>query len=71
MLFLSPGRHAGEGGDIAEICDQAMARSAGLRVTSTRLVGEHDGIVDILATRLQQALAGEPLLLAMPPSSST
>ena len=66
MLFLSPGRHAGEGGDIAEICDQAMAQSPGLRVTTTRLAGEHDAILEILATRLAQGLAGEPLLLELP-----
>ncbi|MBE0489145.1 MAG: cobalamin biosynthesis protein CbiX [Halomonas sp.] len=66
MLFLSPGRHAGEGGDIAEICAQAMAHSPGLRVATTRLAGEHDGIVDILATRLEQGLAGTPLLLSLP-----
>ncbi|MFC2992391.1 sirohydrochlorin chelatase [Halomonas tibetensis] len=66
MLFLSPGRHAGEGGDIAEICDQAMAQSPGLRVTTTRLAGEHDAILEILATRLAQGLAGTPLLLELP-----
>lgn len=66
MLFLSPGRHAGEGGDIAEICEQAMAHSPGLRVTPTRLAGEHDGILEILATRLAQGLAGTPLLLSLP-----
>ncbi|WP_163558207.1 CbiX/SirB N-terminal domain-containing protein [Halomonas sp. NO4] len=71
MLFLSPGRHAGEGGDIAEICQAAMARSPGLNVTATRLVGEHDAIVDILATRLQQALAGEPLLTELPPGGAS
>ncbi len=68
MLFLSPGRHAGEAGDIAEICDQAMARSPGLRVTTTRLAGEHDAILEILATRLAQGLAGAPLLLELPAS---
>jgi len=68
MLFLSPGRHAGAGGDIAEICDQAMADSPGLRVTTTRLAGEHDAILEILATRLEQGLAGAPLLLALPAS---
>ncbi|WP_416138017.1 sirohydrochlorin chelatase [Halomonas sp. HK25] len=66
MLFLSPGRHAGEGGDIAEICEGAMAQSTGLRVVTTRLVGEHDGILEILATRLAEGLAGEPLLLERP-----
>ncbi|SFH27526.1 Sirohydrochlorin ferrochelatase [Modicisalibacter xianhensis] len=66
MLFLSPGRHAGEGGDIAEICDRAVAQSPGLNVVTTRLVGENDAIVDILATRLQQLLTGQPLLTEMP-----
>ncbi len=66
MLFLSPGRHAGEGGDIAEICEQAMAASPGLNVTSTRLVGEHEGILEILASRVAQGLAGEALLVEMP-----
>ncbi|WP_110686065.1 sirohydrochlorin chelatase [Salinicola aestuarinus] len=69
MLFLSPGRHAGVGGDIAEICTQAMANSPGLTVEPTRLVGENDAIVEILATRLQQALAGGPLLMACPAAS--
>lgn len=62
MLFLSPGRHAGEGGDIAEICERAMAHSPGLNVVTTRLVGENDAIVNILVTRLQQVLADGPLL---------
>ena len=66
MLFLSPGRHAGEGGDIAEICAAAEQRHPGLRVRPTALVGEHPAIVDILATRLRQALDGERFLLEMP-----
>ncbi|MGM8850774.1 sirohydrochlorin chelatase [Salinicola halophyticus] len=66
MLFLSPGRHAGEGGDIAEICTQAMSNSPGLNVVTTRLVGENDAILELLATRLQQGLAGGPLLMELP-----
>ncbi|CAO1660501.1 sirohydrochlorin chelatase [Salinicola sp. NYA28a] len=66
MLFLSPGRHAGEGGDIAEICTQAMSRAPGLNVVTTRLVGENDAILELLATRLRQALAGGPLLTELP-----
>ncbi|MBF7054957.1 cobalamin biosynthesis protein CbiX [Halomonas sp. KAO] len=66
MLFLSPGRHAGEGGDIAEICDQAMAASPGLRVATTRLVGEHAGILEILASRVAQGLSGDGLLVELP-----
>jgi sirohydrochlorin ferrochelatase len=56
MLFLSPGRHAGEGGDIARICAAASQR-LGRRITPTRLVGEHPDIVAILESRVHQALA--------------
>lgn len=66
MLFLSPGRHAGEGGDIAEICAAAEQRHPGLTVTTTALVGEHSGIVEILHARLRQALDGERFLLELP-----
>jgi len=66
MLFLSPGRHAGEGGDIADICGAAEQRHPGLGVAISRLAGEHDGIVDILADRLNQALSGERFLLDTP-----
>ncbi|AVI62237.1 sirohydrochlorin chelatase [Halomonas sp. GFAJ-1] len=66
MLFLSPGRHAGEGGDIAEICAAAEQRHPGLTVTTTALVGEHPDIVEILHTRLCQALDGERFLLELP-----
>ncbi|MDW7748190.1 sirohydrochlorin chelatase [Halomonas sp.] len=69
MLFLSPGRHAGEGGDIAEICERAMANSPGLRVTTTRLAGEHHGILEVLTTRLSEGLVGSPLLLSLPASA--
>lgn len=66
MLFLLPGRHAGEGGDIAEICAAAEQQHPGLSATTTKLVGEHPGIVDILRSRLRQALDGERFLLDIP-----
>lgn len=66
MLFLSPGRHAGEGGDIADICVAAEQRHSRLDISVTRLVGEHPGIVDILATRLHQALDDKRFLLDIP-----
>lgn len=66
MLFLSPGRHAGENGDIAEICATAERRHPALSITTTALVGEHSGIVDILATRFRQTIDGERFLLDMP-----
>ncbi|MGP9807763.1 sirohydrochlorin chelatase [Halomonas sp. AOP12-C2-37] len=66
MLFLSPGRHAGEGGDIAEIYAAAQQRYSHLEISVTRLVGEHPGIVDILITRLRQAIDDERFLLDIP-----
>lgn len=57
MLFLSPGRHAGPGGDIATICAEAEAARPGLRTHLTALVGEHEGIVDLLESRYEAAIA--------------
>lgn len=59
MLFLSPGRHAGPGGDVASICANAAAKSPGLVTHMTDLVGTHPLIVELLATRLKD----EPLPL--------
>ncbi|MCP1328725.1 sirohydrochlorin chelatase, partial [Halomonas sp. 707D4] len=70
LLFLSPGRHAGDGGDIAEICREARTRHPRLRVITTRLVGEHDGIVDILATRFRQVVDHGRVLLTLLPSAA-
>jgi sirohydrochlorin ferrochelatase len=50
-LFLSPGRHAGANGDIAQIC-QASAASC----TLTELVGTHSKVADVLAAALQDTL---------------
>ncbi|MEX2600748.1 MAG: CbiX/SirB N-terminal domain-containing protein [Balneolaceae bacterium] len=58
MLFLSPGRHAGPDGDIAAICREAEKRNPGLKTVMTGLVGEQDGVAEILADRLEEALGG-------------
>jgi sirohydrochlorin ferrochelatase len=55
MLFLSPGRHAGSGGDIEQICETVRQRHRGLRIRVTPLVAEHPVLVDILADRLAEA----------------
>lgn len=68
MLFLSPGRHAGEGGDIATICSTVEQSYPDLCVAPTRLVGEHEGIAAILASRLEAVAAGD-VLLSLPPLS--
>jgi sirohydrochlorin ferrochelatase len=52
MLFVSPGRHAGPGGDIVQICEAACAERPGLSVRMTPLVGEHPGLISLLVRRL-------------------
>lgn len=51
-LFVSPGRHAGAGGDIAQICQSAEAESGSLVTKMTPLVGAGaDRLVEVLADR--------------------
>ena len=52
MMFLSPGRHAGSGGDVEKICRKAEEVSPRLRCYVTELVGTHDDVVDILVGNL-------------------
>ncbi len=53
MMFLLPGRHAGEGGDIHEICAEVMQQHPGFTVGISPLVGEHPSLIDLLHQRLQ------------------
>jgi hypothetical protein len=57
-MFLLPGTHAGPQGDIDQICEAAL-RDAGVerRVVKTRLVGELDGLVQVLGRKHDDALA--------------
>ncbi|MCB1773279.1 MAG: cobalamin biosynthesis protein CbiX [Gammaproteobacteria bacterium] len=57
MMFISPGSHAGPGGDIGTICAKAMAFHPGLEVCVSSLVGEHPMLIDILQDRLAAAIA--------------
>jgi sirohydrochlorin ferrochelatase len=67
LLFISPGKHAGPGGDIAEIIaaaqdERAASVAAGeppRAVVVTRLLGESGAFADVIAGRLLEAL---PLL---------
>jgi sirohydrochlorin ferrochelatase len=56
MMFLSPGRHAGVEGDVAQICRRAEETSPGLKTVMTDLVGDHPDLVPILADRLRVGL---------------
>jgi sirohydrochlorin ferrochelatase len=57
LQFLSPGRHAGPGGDIAEICDAAEAEQPGLHTRMTDPIAADARLVDLLAERLSEAEA--------------
>ncbi len=56
LLFLSPGRHAGPGGDIEAICQRARERHPGWPILTSGLVGEHPGLIPILGDRLRAGL---------------
>jgi hypothetical protein len=60
LLFLSPGRHAGANGDVAQICRTAERRAPGLRCHVTGLVGTHPHAVGPLARALRDTLARFP-----------
>lgn len=52
MQFFLPGRHAGEGGDVVEICNRVMQQHPGFEVAITPLIADHPLLIDILAERL-------------------
>ena len=54
MLFFLPGRHAGECGDIEEICASVMENYPKLHISITPLISEHKTLVSILQDRLNQ-----------------
>ncbi len=57
LQFLSPGRHAGAGGDIAEICEAAKAERPGLRTWMTETIGADARVISVLAERYRDAVA--------------
>ncbi|MBA3848956.1 MAG: cobalamin biosynthesis protein CbiX [Opitutus sp.] len=61
LQFLLPGRHAGPGGDVAEICRRAETEHPGLRACLTPLVGGHPRLPDILADRWRSGRRAPPL----------
>ena len=55
LLFLSPGKHAGPGGDIATIIKESVI-SPGLGVEVTEVIGSDPLIADIILDRIEQAV---------------
>ena len=56
MFFLLPGRHAGEGGDVAEICEGLIAEGTFEQIQNTPLLGEHPMLLEILEDRLREVI---------------
>lgn len=61
MLFSSPGRHAGPGGDIAQICEEAEERHSGLRTFRSNLFATHPRVTDLLCRRRHEGLGSDPI----------
>ena len=57
LMFFLPGSHAGEGGDIVEICESVMEQFPGFKISISPLISEHQQLVNILQQRLQTVLA--------------
>lgn len=56
MMFFLAGRHAGENGDIVQICDSVMQQYPDFKVAISPLITEHLAFVNILQLRLQRVL---------------
>lgn len=67
MLFISPGRHAGPGGDIAQICEEREKEVPGLRTFMSDLFATHPGVVEILARRFREGLDTDPVTAEVAP----
>ncbi|WP_404421668.1 sirohydrochlorin chelatase [Nibricoccus sp. IMCC34717] len=60
LQFLSPGRHAGPGGDIAQICDEARRQRPGLRIHQSDTIGLEPSLLRLLEKRLGQVRLAPP-----------
>ncbi len=59
LQFLQAGRHAGPGGDIAEICATALADSPHVQLRFTSLLGEGPAVLGLLERRWRACVAAE------------
>lgn len=56
LLFLLAGTHAGEGGDIEQICDVVMKQHPDFKVSISPLISQNKKLVDCLEQRLSMIL---------------
>lgn len=67
LLLMSPGGHAGRGGDIDAICQRAEEAHPGLNIHRADLLSEHPAMIELLATRYRQGLESTPVTGEVPP----
>lgn len=71
MLFISPGRHAGPSGDIAEICENCEKEHESLKTYMSDLFATHPDVIPLLAKRFHQGLNSSPVESEIAPPVST
>lgn len=57
LMFFLPGRHAGSGGDIEEICASVTNNYPQFKISISPLITNHPDFLNILQNRLSRALA--------------
>ena len=62
QFFLLPGRHAGPGGDLAQICQPLIDQ--GMKIIRAENLGKHPLIIDILRDRIADDLSDRGVLLS-------
>jgi len=53
LLFLLPGTHAGENGDIAQICDNVIQHYPNFRINISPLISQNKNLISCLENRLR------------------
>lgn len=56
LLFLQAGRHAGQGGDIADIIHGVMEKRQDLSVQTTDIMAGHPGLNQLLMKRAENGI---------------
>ncbi|MCW8928720.1 MAG: cobalamin biosynthesis protein CbiX [Gammaproteobacteria bacterium] len=57
LMFFLPGRHAGKGGDIVEICQSVMVQYPDFKISISPLISEHSEFISILEKRLKNKIS--------------
>ena len=56
LFFLLPGRHAGLGGDLQNIIEEAQGLRQDLKIHKTATLGEHPLVLDLLEGNFRKLL---------------